>query len=374
MTILHIITSLDDGGAEALLYRYCVKDKAHTHIVVSMMDGGKYGSRLLLAGVSVECLGMKRGRISLAGIWTLFLLLKNYRPDVVQTWMYHADLVGGITARIAGVKKVYWGIFNSTLEQGKSRFTTRVIARINAFLSFIIPSGIICCAEKTRGIHKELGYASNKLLVVPSGYDLQHFKPDAVARERLRDEWALDGGALIFGMVGRFDPNKDHYNLLHALSIFKQSGAFFHCVLVGMGLDAGNEVLVSWVKALDLGDEVLLLGQRDDIPAVMSAMDVHVLSSCAEAFPNVLAEAMACGTPCITTDVGDAAYIVGETGWVVPHSDSAGLAHAMRDALVMSEDENAWCARCIASRERIVDNFSIGKMLDAYQSVWDSCT
>ena len=174
----------------------------------------------------------------------------------------------------------------------------------------------------------------------------------------------------LLGMVGRFDPMKDHYNLLKALGELKQSGQDFVAVLVGRGLDTKNKQLLGWLQEMDLMKNVKLLGQRTDIPAVMNALDFHVLSSCTEAFPNVLAEAMACGTPVITTDVGDAALIVGDAGWVVPPRDHLALANALQSAMSLSPE--ACVEKGKVARVRIVEHFSIEKMVSSYHEVWHS--
>jgi glycosyltransferase involved in cell wall biosynthesis len=370
--ILHIITGLNDGGAEAVLYRLICQDGAERHHVVSLMDEGKYGPQLREAGARVTCLEMPSRLLTPRGLWRLWRQLQNDRPHVVQTWMYHGDLVGGVLARFAGVRRICWGIHNTTLEPGRSARSTIWIARLNARLSHWVPHAIVCCAKKSRDVHAALGYSADKMLVIPNGYDLTHFRPDEAARGRLRREWEIPRGTFVVGMVGRFDPQKDHGNLLEALGILRQMGRPFVCVLVGKDLVPENATVVRKLAALGLVDEVRLLGQRTDIPAVMNALDLHVLSSSyGEAFPNVLAEAMACGTPCVTTDVGDASLIVGDTGWVVPKGKPEALAHEIAHALRVRGDDEAWAARCAAARSRIVENFSIETMVQGYTRVWE---
>ena len=369
MKVIHIISGLNDGGAEAVLYRLCCGDQAAEHHVISLMDEGKYGPLLRVVGVQVSCLNMPRGRITPGGLWRLWQLLRRIRPQVVQTWMYHADLIGGVIARLAGVKQVFWGIRHSALDIKKSRRSTIWTAMLCARVSFRVPSTIICCAQEALEAHRDLGYAADKLRVIPNGYDLIRFGIDSGARAQLRAEWNV-GNCWLLGMVGRFDPLKDHRNLLDALAIIKSHGVIFRCVLVGRGLDQSNIQLMSWLTELNLIDEVRLLGQRTDIPDVMNALDVHVLSSCSEAFPNVVAEAMACGTPAVVTDVGDAAVIVGETGWVVPSKNSEALADAVLQVHAAMQDEMAWRARRVAARQRVADCFSLERMIENYHLAW----
>ncbi len=372
MKVTHIITGLNDGGAEAVLYRLCLNDTQNSHSVISLMDMGKYGPLLQTADIKVYCLGMPRGKVKLSGVLHLYQLIRSIRPDVVQTWMYHADLIGGLVAKFAGIRRVFWGIHHSTLEPKKSRWSTILIARICGALSWLIPSKIVCCAEKSTHIHAGLGYAPRKFIVIPNGYNVEEFRPDESARQRLRSEWAIDEDTPLIGMVARFDPQKDHQNLFLALSHLRQSGQPFKCLLVGSGVDGMNTILHKLVDHYGLQDTVVLLGRRNDIPALMNALDIHVLSSFGEAFPNVLAEAMACGTPCVSTDVGDAALIVGDTGWIVPPQDPEALAQAINTAIEARQDAKSWFNRKHAARQRIVENFSVTRMVRGYTEQWQS--
>lgn len=370
MKIVHVISGLNDGGAEAVLYRLCSANESNTHTVISLSSEGKYGALLREKGFEVHWLNMPPGRLRLAALVELYRLLRSMKPDVVQTWMYHADLIGGIIARMAGIKHVFWGIHNSSLKIGKSRWSTIAVAYANALLSRFIPTTIICCADKAKIVHQKKGFTSDKFVVIPNGYDINLFKPDRGAGQKLRIELGIEENTPLFGLVGRFDFQKDHLTLIKSLSLIKQRGAHFCCVLVGRDIDVNNNQLMTWLKQYDLLEEVVLLGQRNDIPIVMNAIDIHLLSSASEAFPNVICEAMACGTPCITTDVGDAAFIVGDTGWVVPPSNPNMFAEAIQRALIALSNKDEWESRCVAVRNRIIEHFSLEKMTAAYQSTW----
>lgn len=369
--ITHIITGLNDGGAEAVLYRLCKNDTRNKHIVISMMDEGKYGPLLREIGVDVYTLNMRAGRVSFSGLIKLYRLIKEIDPDVVQTWMYHADLIGGVIARLAGVKKIFWNIRHTTLEKGISKKSTFMIAKLSAKLSRVIPYKIVCCATKALEVHANLGYQQDKLIVIGNGYELEKFSPDLTSAEVFRYELGC-GNKIVLGMVGRYDPLKDHSNLLKALSLVKQQTSNFVCVLVGRDLASDNINLMNEIDRLELSEDILLLGQRNDIPKVMNGLDLHILSSMSEGFPNVLAEAMACGTPCITTNVGDAAVIVGDTGWVVQSRDSELLAKGIFAALEAQKDVQSWNSRKEACRERIVSYFGIEQMVQSYDALWSA--
>lgn len=285
--------------------------------------------------------------------------------------MYHADLAGGIAARLAGVRNLYWGVHHSVLEKGLSKRSTIMIARICALLSGWLPKKIICCANKAKIVHDNLGYAARKLCVIPNGYDLSRFRPDNDARNRVRAEFGLGSHEFIIGNVARFDPLKDHSNLLQALAQVKKRNIPFRCLLIGKGLSPKNPDLMGQIAKLALQDNVLLIGQCSDVPAIMNALDLHVLSSLSEGFPNVLSEAMACGTPCISTDVGDASEILGDQKVCCPSRDSRALADIIIElALEWQSIPSSWEARKAASRRRISEKYSIENMVEAYETCW----
>ena len=371
MHVAHVITGLEDGGAEAVMARLCANDQTYSHTVVSLTDAGKYGPLLRKAGIFVHCLNMPAGRVSLRGLSSLWRILKSEQPDVVQTWMYHADLLGGLVARLAGIRQVSWGVRQTNLEPGKSKRSTIWVARACARLSRWVPRVIVCCADSAARVHSCIGYDQHKLVVVHNGYDLSQFRPDEESRFALRKKLRIPSGARVLGMVGRFDPQKDHESLLDALATLDLEKIDAYCVLVGSAVNERNQALTSWIQGRGLGDRVLLMGQRTDIPAVMNALDVHVLSSAfGEGFPNVLAEAMACGTPCVATDVGDASVIVGDTGWIVPPKDAVALAMALAAALREHSDADGWRQRKEAARARIEQRFSMESMVRGFHEVW----
>jgi glycosyltransferase involved in cell wall biosynthesis len=373
MQVLHIITDFNDGGAQAVLYRFIMADNQNTHHVISLMNIGWYGERVVKLGVPVHTLDMPKSRLTRHGLTKLFRLIREIDADVIQTWMYHSDLLGSVAARLAGKRAIVWGIHNSDLDPAQTAFTTRAIVRVCAAISGFIPRKIISCSEEGVRVHTALGYQPQKIVAIPNGYDVSEFAPNLAARQELRQQWQIPDGTTLFGMVARWNPQKDHANLIAALAHLKtKTQSSWHCVLVGSKLDADNDILVELLDRFQVKDRVTLLGIRSDIPAVMNALDLHVLSSAyGEAFPNVVAEAMACTRPCIVTNVGDAGSIVGDTGWVVPSSDAASLGEAMAGAIDLMSDLPIWQQRQAQCRQRIEDNFSVQTMVARYNEVWE---
>lgn len=369
--VLHIITGLNDGGAEGVLTRLCLNSQQAKHVVISLMDEGKYGAQLSKGGVPVHCLGMNTGRPSIFKFFKLIRLIRAEQPDLVQTWMYHADFLGGLAARLAGVKRVFWGVRRSTLEKDKASRLTLLIARLCAHLSRFVPQNIICCAKEALEVHATLGYQRSKMLVISNGYDLSCFKPNSAAGQQVRSELGLGARQFLSGMVGRYDPVKDHGNLLGALALVKKEGFEVNCILVGRGLTTDNSALLDEINAFGLQDNITLAGPRTDIPAVMNALDLHILASSSEGFPNVLAEAMACGTPCVSTDVGDAREILEDGDCLCPPRDSKALAGRIIKMYQESRDDpRAWQARSIAVNQKVSAKYSLPNMVAAYEACW----
>jgi len=369
--VLHVITGLGDGGAEGVLTRICSASKGVDHVVISLTNEGKYGEALKLSGVTVYSIGMNPGKPNPLAIIRLFRIIRAEDPDLVQTWMYHADLIGGVVARLAGVRRVYWGVRQSDLLSGAAKKSTIMVARICARISDIVPEKIVCCAFKAKELHADLGYSPEKLVVIPNGYDTCQFAPNPTRRAVQRAELDIGEGEILLGMVGRFHPQKDHENLLRALYVLKQKSVKFRCLLVGKGLSIDNLWVIKKLDELGLTDSVLLAGPRKDIPTIMNALDIHVLSSKSEGFPNVIAEAMACGLPCVSTNVGDAEIIIGESGVVCNSEDSQKLAEGIM-ALVNEAQKSPgqWRRRKTSARTRIADKYSLDRMVMQYETVW----
>jgi len=374
MKVLHIIAGLDQGGAEGCLCRLIKSDKEDRHSVVSLLDDGVHGAALREAGIPVHTIGMRRGRPSLKGWLKLARTVKSIQPDVVQTWMCHADLLGGLAAWITGAGVVVWGIRNTLLDNKTTSLSTRLVVRISALLSPVIPSAIVSCSATAAQQHIQIGYDSRKMRTIPNGIDLDRFRPDQASRAEMRSEMGVTADECLFGMVARCDPQKDHKNLLLALRMLADlPGAHWKCVLAGRGMDSSNAALRDLIENLSLTSRILLLGSRDDIPRIMNGLDCHVLSSAyGEGFPNVVAEAMACGVPCVATDVGDARQIIGNTGWVVPPRDETALAGALGEVLGERGSEK-WKIRRQQAQGAIHENFSLDRMRDAFRNVWLSC-
>jgi len=368
MKVLHVIASLEDGGAEAVLYRLVQSTPHLSHEVISLTGPGKYGPLLEAAGCEVHCLEMPRGRLTASGLRSLARLARISAAVVVQTWMYHADLVGGIAARFFGGKPVVWGVHTSDVSAAS--FSTRMVVRACAMLSRVVPDGIIYCSHRSVECHERIGYGARDVRVIPNGYDVSLFQRDPIARARLRQEWGVAEGEILLGFVARFDPFKDHETLIDALGRLSMDGLPFRCVLVGSGIHSDQTDLMRLLDRFNVTDKVVLAGRRSDIPQVMSALDLHVLTSRSEAFPNVLCEAMLAEVPCISTDVGDAALILDGLGWVTPPRRPDLISQAVHAASAEMQDVEGWRERGRKCRSSIIARYGVDRMAARYESFW----
>ncbi|MEW6589794.1 MAG: glycosyltransferase [Pseudomonadota bacterium] len=371
MRIVFIITGLSTGGAEMMLLKVLARldrQRFAPH-VISLTTRGELASRIAALGIPLDAVGLKPSLSGLSGFFRLVRLLKRLNPDVVHTWMYHADLLGGLAARLAGAKAVAWGIRNSNLDKDKTRRCTRWVVAACARLSSWLPVRIVSCSQQARAVHVALGYDAAKMTVIPNGFDLARFKPDAAARVSLRTELGLAADTPLVGLIGRFDPQKNHAGFFEAAGLLHCRLPDVHFVLAGQGVDAANPALAAAMAHAGVAAYTHLLGLRDDMPRVMAALDVLASSSYGEAFPNVLGEAMACGVPCVVTDVGDSAYIVGDTGRVVASGDMAGLALGLEELLAMPATEKALLGE--RARARVAEHFEIGKVVQQYADFYE---
>jgi len=370
--ICHIITGLQGGGAEKMLFRLLCNtlDGPFAYSVISLTDTGPVGQQIRDIGIPVNSLRMPRGFPDPRGIFKLYFLLKRSRPNLVQTWMYHADLIGGITAKIAGKLPVVWNIRHSDLARDKIKRNTILTAKACAKLSSKLPNRIICCAENAKKAHIELGYDPDKIIVIPNGFDLDRFVPNIRMRYAIRKKLGLSSEVRLIGMIARFHRDKDHKNFIDAAASLHVVDPAAHFLLCGNNVEWTNPELANQIRKKNLHKNFHLIGEREDIHKIMASLDIATLSSSSEAFPNVVGEAMACGIPCVVTDVGDSAYIVGDTGIVVPPRNPQALAQAWKDILALSLEERLEIGR--RARNRIKDMFDLRSTAQNYQALWMS--
>jgi glycosyltransferase involved in cell wall biosynthesis len=369
--VLHIITGLNTGGAEMMLLKLLsrINRAAFESSVVSLTDSGPIGRRIQELGVPVRVLGMSRGTPNPVRFLRLVAWLRQDHPCVVQTWMYHADLIGGLAATMAGGLPLAWGVQNSTLHPKHSKRTTRWTARTCARLSRWLPDRIVCCSEAVRQVHQELGYTADRMIVIPNGVDPSEFVADPIARASVRHELKLSDQTVLIGMVSRFDAQKDHRNFIEAARLLSIRQPETHFLLCGDGIDSRNEELVGWIAASGIQDRCHLVGRRADIPRINAALDIASLSSAyGEGLPVAIIEAMASRLPCVVTDVGGCGFLVADTGKVVPVKSPIALAQAWRELIEAGPDKRKHLG--LAALHRIAQFCDLSDIVRQYENLY----
>ena len=367
MRILNVITGLNTGGAETMLLKLCggLRAKGADVGVVSLLEPGTVGRRIAETGVPVEGLGMRRGVPSPGALFSLVSKLRRNRPDVVLSWLYHADLLAFAATRFVPRTALVWNLRCSYMNLAEYRRTTGLTVRTCAALSRF-PDAVMANSEEAIRFHETLGYRPRRTQVIPNGFDLELFRPDAEARRAFREKLGVAEDDLLVGLAGRFDPMKDHATFLAGAGIALKGNPRLRFALCGTGVDEGNAELMGLVRATGAAERMHLLGRQDDMPGFMAGLDLLTLSSIGESFPNVLGEAMACGVPCVSTDVGDAASILGDTGTIVPPADPEALARAMVELSLMSPDSRAELGD--SARARVERNYGLESVTRKYIS------
>jgi glycosyltransferase involved in cell wall biosynthesis len=370
MRLMFVITGLGAGGAEAMLVKLLAQ-KAFARdeiMVVSLLGSGTRSAELIALGHRLEHLGISRSLSTWGRVFGLYLLIRTFKPDLIHSWMYHADLVAGIIGKIASIRHIVWSIRQSNLAREYNKTSTLLVIRACAFLSSFIPNAIITNSTVARQSHIVAGYKTDKIRVIPNGFDLVNYVPKKALRSAFRVSLNMDDETPLVGLVARFDSVKNHAGFFAAAQAIHAALPDVRFVLAGTDIINHNQTLMAMIDKAGLRGQTHLLGAHDDIASIMNGIDVLLSSSHGEAFPNVLGEAMACGTPCVTTDVGDCKTIVDEIGGVVKAGDMDALAKETIAILSLSAKKRSILAR--NARMRIESHYEIGKIASDFRACY----
>jgi glycosyltransferase involved in cell wall biosynthesis len=373
MRVVHLITSLSTHGAQMMLYKLLSRmdREQFDPVVISMRDGGPLAEKIEALGVPVHEAGINLTLPNPASLWRLIRLVRYLRPDVIQGWMYHANLAAQVVGALnTQPVPVVWNIRGSSYVLRNEKPLTAATIWLGAKLSKL-PAKIINNSKVSAGEHeKRLAYSAEKRLIIPNGFDTDIFTPSTEARISVRSELGLAEDALLIGLVARYHTMKDHANFLRAASVLLKAHPQVHFVLAGEGVDTHNKKLLELINSFGLSAQVHLIGERSDTARVTAALDIASSSSAfGEGFPNVVGEAMACGVPCVVTDVGDSGWIVGETGRVVPPRDATALAKAWQELIEMSDEQRLALGK--KARQRVLEEFSLDAVVSQYEALYE---
>lgn len=375
--ILHVITDLDTGGAEISLCRLLKRLDPDRFLcsVLSLKDRGTLGLDLEQMGIPVHTAGLSAGRLTLPHFGDLFRLVSSNRPDLVQGWMYHGNLAAWGLRWCRPLRKpaLAWNIRGTIYDLRKEKPCTRQIIKIGAALSEN-SDRIIYNSRLSSHQHERIGYLADRTVVIHNGFDTSVFKPDRRGGQWLRKKLELSRGAILIGHVARFHAKKDHNTFLAAARILSNQYHDVHFILVGRGIDSGNSTLQRMIMTHGLGNNIHLLGERSDTDRLNAVFDIATMSSSyGEGFPNAIGEAMACGVPCVASNLGAAQQLVGEAGRLIPPGNPVKLAFAWHELIEMGPEARTKLGK--RARRRIEVDFSIEAMVSKYENLYSGlCT
>jgi len=370
--LLHIITGLNTGGAERALYNLLyggIKDHFNCY-VISLLDEGTYGAKIKKLGVPVLTIGIKRGIPSPASIYKLRQAIQKIQPDIIQGWMYHGNFAAAMACKwVSPTSRVIWNVRQSLYDITFEKRATRLIITFGKFLSKNIDT-VIYNSRISRKQHEKFGFSPRFGIVIPNGIDTNRFKFVEENRIMIRNELAIPLETIVIGMIARFHPMKNHKLFLKAAVKIAQEFNHIFFVLAGNGITFNNSMLADLIPS-DLRAKFKLIGERDDVAELLCAMDiVSSSSSYGEGFPNVIGEAMASELPCVVTDVGDCAYIVGDTGIIVPPRNGEELQASL--VKMLSLPTNYRKKLGVNARLRIKEKFSLPACVERYVALYEN--
>jgi glycosyltransferase involved in cell wall biosynthesis len=370
LRIVHLITGLGTGGAEMMLYKLLsrVDRSRFDSTVISLTYAGDIGPKISSLDVPVYELNIDGFSGGLSGLRKVIAILRTIRPHVIQTWLHHADLLGTIAAKLTGNYNLTWNLRCSSLSPDEFTCRHLLLVKVLGWLS-PIPQVVVANSAAGRLAHINAGYHPQRWEVIPNGLDTSVFSPNIHERGHIREQLGANDSTALIGIVARYHPMKGHMLFLRAAKNLLESRPEVVFVLIGHNVDEHNQELADLINNFGISRNVRLIGERSDIPALMNALDILTCPSTSEGFPNVLVEAMACGVPCVATDVGDIRIIIGETGRVVPPGDASALAVAWSDVLALSPMARQRLG--ILARERILAFYDIDIIVERYQKLYE---
>jgi glycosyltransferase involved in cell wall biosynthesis len=385
--VVHLITTLDTGGTEAMLLKLLSQmDRTRfSNQVISLTEMGTIGRKIEAQGVRVHSLKMQRGHLGFAGMFELWKALRRMKPAILQTWLYHSDLLGLVVGAAVGVRNICWNVRCSYIDLDTHPPLTKWTIKLCSVLS-PFPKVVVTNSLEAKRSHERHGYNVRRWEVISNGFDLHRFKADEEAKPRLLAELGLSkrrketpqhqgsvgagdkmAGIILVGFVARYDPMKDHKTFIAAACLVLQEGHDVHFVMVGRKVDSTNERLLAEIPP-EWKRHFHLVGERDDVESLTASFDIATLASHGEGFPNVVCEAMASEVPCVVMDVGDSARIIGDTGLIVPPRDHHALAEALNELIEMGAEGRRTLGK--AARDRVRRCFELSMIVKRYESLY----
>ncbi len=360
--ILFLIRSLNYGGAQRQLVALAkgLHERGHNVVVAVFYHGGPLEQDLNDAGVSVIILGKRKRWDVFPFLWRLICLVYREKPDILHGYLFEANLLTILLKPMFPRIRMIWGVRASNMDLSQYDWLAHLLFRVACFFSRFADI-IIVNSNAGKEYHQKRGFPEKKMVVIPNGIDTERFKTDPDARIRIRAEWGIKEDERLIGLVARLDPMKDHPIFLRAAAILARERQDVRFVCIGDGPEPYKTELKRFSGELGLENKLIWTGTRSDMPFVYNALDIDTSSSYGEGFPNVIGEAMACGVPCVVTDVGDSAWIVGDTGIVLAPKSPESIVKGWNSLLSLDLTKMMLLKEKV--RQRVIENMSVQKMV-----------
>jgi len=339
------------------------------NIVITLKEKGKLSEDFESQNIKIYNVGGMGGILRILAFIRSLKILREINPDIIQGWLAHGNLVAQIASFFLPHRlSTLWNIRYTALPKGETKRSLLFIIKLLSIISFL-PQKIVFNSKAGADDHCRMGYRSDKSCIIPNGFDTKLFSPSEENRSCVRSELNISEEAILIGLIGRFDPLKDHSCFLKAGAKLLSNKREIFFLLAGREVDWQNQQLKQLIEKLGMSEKVILLGEHQDIPRITAALDIAACSSVAEGFPNVIGEAMSCGIPCVVTDVGDSAWLIGNSGMVVPPRNHVALCEAWLKMIEMGSAERRILGE--KARKRIEDHFSIQMIVKKYEQLYE---
>ncbi len=375
MKVCHIINSFNNGGAENILLKICEASKDNKnitqHYVISLIPNGDLLNQFKNTSANVYELNFKKNFFFLSEVFKLFKIVKQIKPNILMGWMYHSSILVYLIGKLLKIKEIYWNIRHTKLVFLKSSIITICISKLMAIFSNISKINIIYCSYESEKLHKRAGYNNKYSKIIFNGVDVHKYKISNEINLKLRNKYQIKQNTLVIGMIANFRRQKNHKFLINSLGIFKEKKINFKLVLAGRDINYKNKKLLKIINKNNINENVLLLNNVNNANVLYSLFDVFVLvSNFGESFSNVLIESMSSSVPCISTNVGASKFIVGNVGWILDNYDEKEFSNKLEQINKLTKKTDDWNNLKELNRKRIIDNFSLEKMINNYNSLW----
>ena len=361
LDILFICNSLNLGGAEKIMSEIIKNIKSYKKEIICLTNRGYYSKLLEDEGIKITYLNLDRNPFDLLKIFKAYLIILKKKPKIINTFLYHSDVIGSILGKLTFKSKILWSVHSDFIKSNNT-FLRNIQVKFLSIISNYIPNKIIYCSKESLDNHVNFGYCKSKSFIIENEVCTKKFYPRKKSYYKIRKLLGIKNDVFLIGHIARFHPIKGHKILLDSLKLLKKENKNFRCLMIGTNIKK-NASLEKQIRKNNLKENIILYGETKFPHHLINSFDINIISSVSESSSLVLMEAMACGIPTLSTNVGPLSKTIGQTGWVVKKNSVEALAEKL---ILIIQNKNSIKTKSILARERIVKISSKIGMLKEY--------